>query len=97
MKRLALMLAAGLAFPLAAQAQTSVDAGVSGARADGKAFGQQQAGAAQSAATTQPDAERVPGYSGNSNQSGYFDDPDRLARDAASQASTNTGYQAMRD
>ena len=97
MKRLALMLAAGLAFPLAAQAQTSFDAGVAGARADGKAFGQQQAGAAQSAATTQPDAERVPGYSGNPNQSGYFDDPDRLARDAASQASSNTGYQAMRD
>ena len=97
MKRVALLLAAGLTFPLAAQAQTSIDAGVAGARADGKAFGQQRAGTAQSAATTQPDATRVPGYSGNPSQSGYFDNPDRLARDAASQASTNTGYQAMRD
>jgi conjugal transfer mating pair stabilization protein TraN len=30
-------------------------------------------------------------------QSGYFDDPDRMAREAASQATANTGYRTMRD
>lgn len=80
------------ALPVATQAQ-STDA----AKADGKAFGQTQAGAAQAAAATSPDASRVPNYSASTSQSGYFDDPDAMSRAAASSASANPGYQAMRD
>ena len=85
----ALLLA--LAVPL--HAQTTTDA----AKADGKAFGRDKAASAQSAATTNPDASRIPNFGGTPSQSGYFDDPDRMSREAASQAATNTGYKAMRD
>jgi conjugal transfer mating pair stabilization protein TraN len=74
-------------------AQTTTDA----AKADGKAFGRDKAASAQSAATTNPDASRIPNFGGTPSQSGYFDDPDRMSREAASQATTNTGYKAMRD
>jgi conjugal transfer mating pair stabilization protein TraN len=74
-------------------AQTTTDA----AKADGKTFGQDKAASAQSAATTNPDASRIPNFGGTPSQSGYFDDPDRMSREAASQATTNTGYRAMRD
>ncbi len=63
----ALLLA--LAGPL--QAQTTTDA----ARADGKAFGRDKAVSAQSAATTNPDASRIPNFGGTPSQSGYFADP----------------------
>lgn len=87
---LSLVLALGC--PGAALAQlTPADA-----KADGKAFGQLQAAAAQNAATTQPSAERVPGYEGTPSQSGYFDDPARMSREAASQAASSAGYQTMR-
>ena len=66
---LALVLA--LAPLCAAQAQTTTEA----AKADGKAFGKDIGAAAQSAATTQPSADRVPGFGGTPSQSGYFDDP----------------------
>ncbi len=92
MKHVTLGLLLALALPAAAEAQSSVDA----AKADGKAFGQQQAGAAQGAATTQPNGDRVPGFSGTPSQSTYFDDPKAMERQAASQASSSTGYQAMR-
>ena len=62
-------------------AQSSPDA----ARSDGKAFGAAKAAAAQTAATKAPDATRIPGYNGTPAQSGYFGDPDRMAREAASQ------------
>ena len=88
---LALVLA--LAMPLAARAQTATDA----AKAEGKAFGKEIGTAAQSAATTQPDADKIPGFSGTPSQAGYFGDPDRLAQDAVSQTGSNVGYQAMRD
>ncbi len=39
----------------------------------------------------------MPGFGGVPDQSGYFDDPDRMAREAASQATSNTGYRTMRD
>ncbi|OYU37293.1 conjugal transfer protein TraN [Novosphingobium sp. PASSN1] len=67
------------------------------ARADGKAFGVAKAANAQAAATTKPNATRVPGYGGTPAQSGYFADPDRMVREAASQTSTNSGYRTMRD
>lgn len=81
------------AFPGAAAAQTTTDA----AKADGKAFGKDLGSAAQAAATTQPTADRVPGYGGTPSQSGYFDDPKAMERQAASQASSSTGYQTMRN
>lgn len=92
MKHVTLSLLLVFALPAAAQAQTSI----ADAKADGKAFGQQQAGAAQSAATTQPNADRVPGFSGTPSQSTWFDDPKAMERQAASEASSSTGYQAMR-
>lgn len=75
------------------RAQTTTDA----AKADGKAFGRDKAAAAQGAATTDPDASRIPNFGGVPNQSGYFDDPDRMSREAASQATSSTGYRTMRD
>ncbi len=89
--------AAGALVALAAitpcYAQSTTDA----ARADGKAFARQKASAAQDAASTDPDANRLPNFGGVPGQSGYFDDPDRMSREAASQATSNTGYRAMRD
>lgn len=93
MSRFALAFCLATALPCFAQAQTTTDA----AKADGKAFGKDIGAAAQSAATTQPNADRVPGYSGTPSQSGYFDDPKAMERAAASQASANTGYQTMRN
>ena len=95
MKRLLLPLLclACACLPASVSAQTTTDA----AKADGKAFGRDQAAAAQSAATTDPDANRIPNFGDVPNQSGYFDDPDRMAREAASQATANTGYRTMRD
>ncbi|MBA4162545.1 MAG: conjugal transfer protein TraN, partial [Novosphingobium sp.] len=93
MSRFALAFFLATALPCFAQAQTTTDA----AKADGKAFGKDIGAAAQSAATTQPNADRVPGYSGTPSQSGYFDDPKAMERAAASQASANTGYQTMRN
>jgi type-F conjugative transfer system pilin assembly protein TrbC len=93
MSRFALAFFLATALPCFAQAQTTTQA----AKADGKAFGNDIGTAAQNAATTQPNADRVPGYSGTPSQSGYFDDPKAMERAAASQASANTGYQTMRD
>ncbi|NNM76394.1 conjugal transfer protein TraN [Sphingomonas sp. ID1715] len=74
-------------------AQTTTEA----AKADGKAFGREKAADAKEAATTRPDAGRVPNFGGVPSQSDYFDDPDRMSREAASQASSSTGYRTMRD
>ena len=93
MSRFALVFILATALPCMAQAQTTTEA----AKADGKAFGKDIGAAAQSAATTQPSADRVPGYSGTPSQSGYFDDPQAMERQAASEANANTGYQTMRD
>jgi conjugal transfer mating pair stabilization protein TraN len=91
--RLVALALASLALAMPAYAQSTADA----ARADGKAFGRDKASAAQDAASTEPDANRVPGFSGTPAQSSYFDDPDRMSREAASQATSNTGYRTMRD
>ncbi|OYX46369.1 MAG: conjugal transfer protein TraN [Sphingomonadales bacterium 32-64-22] len=95
MKRLLLPLLclACACLPASVSAQSTTDA----AKADGKAFGRDQAAAAQSAATTDPDANRIPNFGGVPNQSDYFEDPDRMAREAANQASANTGYRTIRD
>lgn len=90
--RLSLALAC-LPLGAAAHAQTTTEA----AKADGKAFARDKAAAAQEAASTRPDAERVPNFGGVPSQAGYFDDPDRMSREAASQASSSTGYRTMRD
>jgi conjugal transfer mating pair stabilization protein TraN len=91
--RLLALIAASLALSFPALAQSANDA----AKADGKAFGREKAAAAQGAGSTEPDGDRVPGFAGVPGQSTYFDDPDRMAREAASQATSNTGYRAMRD
>lgn len=67
------------------------------AKADGKAFGREQAAAAQGAATTSPDANRIPNFSSTPGEARYFDDPARMEREAASQANGHSGYRAMRD
>lgn len=77
----------------ASHAQTTTEA----AKAEGKAFARDKAAAVQEAASTRPDAERVPNFGGVPSQSGYFDDPDRMSREAVSEASSSTGYRTMRD
>jgi conjugal transfer mating pair stabilization protein TraN len=91
MKQVALAILVLLAAPAMAQITTNA------ARADGKAFGAAKAAAAKDAATTAPSSARVPGYGGTPAQSGYFSAPDRMEREAASQASANSGYSTMRD
>ena len=95
MKRLLLPLLclACASLPSSALAQTTTQT----AKADGKAFGRDKAADAQGAATTEPDANRIPNFGSVPSQSDYFDDPDRMAREAASQATANTGYRTMRD
>ena len=93
MTRLLLGLALACLLSVPASAQTTTEA----AKAEGKAFGKQLAPAAQSAATTAPDADRVPNFSAAPAQSPYFDDPDRMSGDAASQANSNPGYRTIRD
>lgn len=92
MKRLLLVLTC-LAFAGPLHAQTRTDA----AKADGKSFGRDKAAAAQGAATTNPDAGRIPNFGGVPGEASYFDDPDRMSREAASQTATSTGYRTMRD
>lgn len=87
------MALAMLAPAITALAQPTTEA----AKVDGKSFGRDKARAAQAAATTAPDASRVPNYGGVPGQSDYFDDPERMAREAGSQATTHTGYRTMRD
>ncbi|WP_225008018.1 conjugal transfer protein TraN [Novosphingobium percolationis] len=89
--RTALMLVVA-AFPTIALSQTSQQA----AREDGKAFGAGKAASAQAAATSTPDAARIPNYTANPAQAHWFSDPDAMARQAASDASSNAGYAAMR-
>ena len=90
---LSVLCLAGFCLSLGAEAQSPTDA----AKAEGKAFGRDKASAAQGAATTAPDESRVPNFGGVPSQSDYFGDPNRMAREAASQAPSNTGYRAMRD
>jgi len=86
--------AAALLLASPALAQSATDA----AKAEGKAFAAEKTAAAQAAATTAPDPNRMPNYSAaTSTQSAYFDDPDRMAGDAATAATTHQGYRTMRD
>jgi len=92
MTRLILPLLA-LVMALPALAQSSTES----AKADGKAFAREATKAAQQAASTSPDANRIPNFTGTPPQSGYFDDPDRMSREAASAATSNEAYRAVRD
>ncbi|AUX70920.1 conjugal transfer protein TraN [Porphyrobacter sp. HT-58-2] len=67
------------------------------AKADGKAFGREQAAAAQGAATARPDANRIPGFGSNPAEARHFDDPAGMEREAAAQAASHSGYRTMRD
>jgi conjugal transfer mating pair stabilization protein TraN len=77
--------------PVAAMAQDT-----SAARDQGKAFGNAVLPAAQNAATTAPDATRVPNFNNGAAQSGYFDNPDRIAGDSQAAASSNEAYTTVR-
>src|SRR3546814_3283816 len=81
----ALLLLAGVA--QAASAQTTADA-----KADGKAFGGSVIDRAKGAATTAPDASRVPGFNPAATQSleDLADHPDRIEGAARSAATGNT-------
>lgn len=87
-----MLMLAGPLLAAPASAQTSSAA----AKAEGKAFGREKAATAQSAATTDPDAERIPNFEEDPPQSVHFDSPDAIAGAAASQASSHDGYQAVR-
>ena len=92
MKLFANMLAGLVALlPLGSQAQD-----VSAARAEGKAFGREVAPQAQAAATTEPDANRIPNFATTLPQSAYFDGPEAMAAQSQAAANANDGYQTMR-
>ncbi|MEL0212397.1 MAG: hypothetical protein VW891_17770 [Novosphingobium sp.] len=91
------LLCAGTAQSVAAQSQsrqTTADA-----KADGKAFGNAVIDQVKSAATTAPDASRVPGFNPAGTQS--LEDlaahPDRIEGAARSAAASNTPIRAMED
>lgn len=90
-------LSIGIAPAAKAQSAAQPPGATEAAKADGKAFGREQAAAAQGAATTSPDANRIPGFSSTPGEARYFDDPARMERDAASQANGHTGYRAVRE
>jgi conjugal transfer mating pair stabilization protein TraN len=90
-------LSIGIAPAAKAQSAASAPGATEAAKAEGKAFGRDQAAAAQAAATASPDANRIPGFSGTPGEARYFDDPARMERDAASQANGHTGYRAVRE
>ncbi|WP_239806953.1 conjugal transfer protein TraN [Croceicoccus hydrothermalis] len=90
---LALLCIIGVGIPVALQAQSATEA----AKTEGKSFGREKAAAAQQAATTAPDPDGIPNFGGTPGLSGYFDDPERMAQEAASAASSNSGYRIMRD
>jgi conjugal transfer mating pair stabilization protein TraN len=79
--------------PALALAQTTREE----AKAEGKAFAGEIAGQARQAATTAPDASRIPNYQPSPVESSYADDPDTIAARAASAAPSHTGYRTMRD
>ena len=66
------------------------------AKADGKAFGNALTPSAQSAATTAPDASRVPNFTASPQQSSYFDNPASLTGDAAATASSNEAWRSVK-
>lgn len=88
----ALLLLAGVA--QAASAQTTADA-----KADGKAFGGSVIDRAKGAATTAPDASRVPGFNPAATQSleDLADHPDRIEGAARSAATGNTAIRTIED
>lgn len=91
-KSLAAVLLAINAMPAAAQT-------TSDAKADGKAFGAAVIGRAKDAATTAPDAARVPGFDPAATQ-GLEDlasNPDRIEGAARSAATTNPAVRAIED
>jgi conjugal transfer mating pair stabilization protein TraN len=90
----ALLAALLVAIVAPAAAQTTTDA-----KADGKAFGSAIIGRAKDAATTAPDASRVPGFDPAATQ-GLEDlasNPDRIEGAARSAATNNTAVRTIED
>ena len=93
--RLALLLAVVISIMGCAElvfAQTATES----ARAEGKAFGRDKAAIAQTAATTEPDANLLPNFGSTPPEASYFDNPDAMAGAANAKANTHEGYQTVR-
>lgn len=93
-KRAFLMALAALALAGSLAAQTREEA-----KADGKAFAAEAAKKAREAASTPPDASRIPNFdaAGTRALENLADDPDRIEGAARSAASGHAGYRAMQD
>ena len=76
--------------PLAAQDREA-------AKDEGKAFAQEQQARVRANASTQPDAERIPGYTSNPAEATYADNPDRIEGDARAAARSHEGLKAIKD
>ena len=92
LKTLLAALLAAAAVPAAAQTTTD-------AKADGKVFGSAIIGRAKDAATTAPDASRVPGFDPAATQDleDLASNPDRIEGAARSAATNNTAVRAIED
>tara|TARA_R110000787_G_scaffold227800_2_gene335446 strand:+ start:14752 stop:16494 length:1743 start_codon:yes stop_codon:yes gene_type:complete len=69
------------------------------ARADGKAFGQSQIEKAKTAASTSPDADRIPNFNADATSSlaDLAEQPERIEAKARSAARSHTGLQTIDD
>jgi conjugal transfer mating pair stabilization protein TraN len=76
--------------PLAAQDREA-------AKDEGKAFAQEQQARVRANASTQPNAERIPGYTSNPAEATYADNPDRIEGDARAAARSHKGLKAIKD
>lgn len=93
--RLALLLTLVIGLMACAElvfAQSATEA----ARADGKKFGREKSASAQTTATTDPDASRLPNFGSAPPEADYFDDPDAMAGAANAKANSHEGYQTVR-
>ena len=96
-RRLMFVVAAGLAGVMASMglADPTTQEAV---KQDAKAFAKTLIPTVATDAKTQPTADSVPGYvAGNPSQTSYYQNPDALKADAASQASANQGYSFIRN
>jgi conjugal transfer mating pair stabilization protein TraN len=102
MRKILTLLCAGLLWAGASQsatAQSATGQTTADAKADGKAFGNSVIDQVKSAATTAPDASRVPGFNPAATQSleDLADNPDRIGGAARSAASSNTAVRTIED
>ena len=102
MRKILTLLCAGLLCTGTAQsatAQSNSGQTTADAKADGKAFGNAVIDQVKSAATTSPDASRVPGFNPAATQSleDLANNPDRIEGAARSAATSNTAVRTIED